>query len=255
MEVFLLDNTKFFKKDNNGFTLVEITVVVIILLILASILIPTFAKYLTQSYDEKLENEAKTVFDSCQMTFYELYGLGIHSNKNDCIIEGDADVGSNASVNPTTYRKSGLSDIDIHNNPIAKTILENAEMDITKNEPCMIIVATGRYDIYANPNSPLYDPIKAYTVYMVGYEKSLNRKFLFLTSDGKKDKLKQIKKISLSNDTKKYLGIESDNNNSINVLDIDNEQIYVQVYGIKMGKTNSSFLENQWGYINNANRS
>lgn len=65
-------------KDNKGFTLVEMIVVLVILAILAAILIPGLLGYIDDAKDKQLEIHGKAVYTAAQSVASKFYG----TNKN-----------------------------------------------------------------------------------------------------------------------------------------------------------------------------
>ena len=253
------------ERDNKGFTLVEIVVTVVILVVLSALIIPSVSNYLSdKNFSEKVEKEADEVMRAAQVVFYELYANGSHGDTNDSAIPGinqNTSDYNNLSKFPTTYRieaGNASKDCDIHWNPLAAKILELAGLNVKDNYPNIVFVCTGRYDIYANPDLDTYDPIKAYTVYCVGYQpiwgnnnSVYNKKihyFLFKTIDGRSER------------NRKYV-IEKDKTSPVqpngypqeqSYMFINGEKIWVQYYFIKNGKNNNDKLNDMWTWIRNS---
>ena len=65
------------KKNNKGFTLVELIVVLVILAILAAILVPTLLGYIDRARSEKDFSTAQTVRVAAQAAIDQAYGDGV----------------------------------------------------------------------------------------------------------------------------------------------------------------------------------
>ena len=68
------------KKNNKGFTLVELIVVLVILAILAAILVPTLLGYIERARSEKDYSTAQTMRVAAQATIDQAYGDGYNIN-------------------------------------------------------------------------------------------------------------------------------------------------------------------------------
>ena len=69
------------KKNNKGFTLVELIVVLVILAILAAILVPTLLGYIERARSEKDFSTAQTVRVAAQAAIDQAYGDGVKAGK------------------------------------------------------------------------------------------------------------------------------------------------------------------------------
>jgi prepilin-type N-terminal cleavage/methylation domain-containing protein len=65
-----------FKKDQSGFTLVELIIVLVILAILAALLVPALLGYIDQARTSKYLEEARSVFTAIQAVNDENYAKG-----------------------------------------------------------------------------------------------------------------------------------------------------------------------------------
>ncbi len=72
---------KKFKKNDKGFTLVELIVVLVILAILAAILVPSLLGYINKAKSEKNYDTAQSVHTAVQALLTEQYGKDTGSNK------------------------------------------------------------------------------------------------------------------------------------------------------------------------------
>ena len=70
------------KKNNKGFTLVELIVVLVILAILAAILVPTLLGYIDRAKSEKDFSTAQTVRVAAQSAIDQAYGEGYKTDNN-----------------------------------------------------------------------------------------------------------------------------------------------------------------------------
>lgn len=216
------------KKDNKGFTLVEVVVVVVILTILATMLIPTFTKYLTQKNDEKNEEDANNLFKSAQIEFYELYARNSHHKDNTCVLE-----------KPISINQKCFSDYDVdakagYNAKEITAIFDNIDMSYRVDFPCYVALLVGDYKTYASdPMSLSYDPQKAYTVYAILFQQYHEREYFVLDINGGKPFYPES-----ANDLKNHLnGFKDDEGNTI----------VTQLYYIKSAKDNNANASTAWG--------
>lgn len=220
-------------KDNKGFTLVELACIVMILLVLAAIAIPTFSKYLSNTSDERNAEMAQDIMNKAQVIFYEEYADGILSDDHNCVIPGSAGT-------DYKYTDSKKYDCDIHDKPFGKNFLKSFESLIGNKLGNVVVVALGRCDIYTDAECDLYDPIKAYTVYMSIYQPFSKNRVCFLTNDGVSYTTSPIVR---DKDVDIYFGTTK-KRIKVDYITIDNETIYIQYYGIKNGLSNATALNN-----------
>ncbi|MBQ6026368.1 MAG: hypothetical protein IJL20_12235 [Lachnospiraceae bacterium] len=227
--------------DNKGFTLVELAAIVMILVILATISIPTFSKILSNTTDERNQEMAQDIMDHAQVLLYEKYANSEISDDRKCIIAGSNGVDYN-------YTDTDKNDCDVHNKQFSKDFLSDLDSINNQSLGSVVMIACGRCDLYNDPQSELYDPIKAYTVYMSIYQPYPNSRICFLTNDGNADSKSPVG----SNKNKWiYFNIGGQNvKKKVDFITIDNETIYIQFYAIKNGIKNDKTLNNMWGILN-----
>ena len=78
-------------KKNNGFTIVELAIVIAVVAILAAVLLPTFSHIIEKAQQTTCLQEAKSVFN-------ELYALDFSDGKIDGIENGAAFVDTDGTI-------------------------------------------------------------------------------------------------------------------------------------------------------------
>lgn len=98
------------KKNNKGFTLVELIVVLVILAILAAVLVPALLGYIDKAKAKKDMNAAETAYVAAQAVYSEWYGTGVNGDLKTKIVEltdlKSADFSITVTPSPTTSSKS-----------------------------------------------------------------------------------------------------------------------------------------------------
>lgn len=209
-------------KDNKGFTLVEVLVVSVILVILATMLIPTMVSYLTKSSDEKNYEDAKSILQVAQSEFYSLYAGNSHNDDY-----------SSAITDSTKCNTYCSMDSDISQTTIAREIMKKAGFSIDFDFPCSVALVVGRYDTYGNPapDKALYDPLLAYNVYAIIFQNYFEKEYFVMDKEGNVNYPTSI--AALKNTINKYY---------------DNGDIVeVQIYYVKLGMGNNNPPSAIWG--------
>ena len=108
------------KKNNKGFTLVELIVVLVILAILAAILVPTLLGYIDRARSEKDFSTAQTVRVAAQATIDQAYGDGYKTDNGNTktavtkIAEMEGVLANTTGTyGDTVYTLSGVSKTDV----------------------------------------------------------------------------------------------------------------------------------------------
>ncbi len=112
------------KKNNKGFTLVELIVVLVILAILAAILVPALLGWIDKAKEKQTTTNAEAAYVAAQATYTEAYGKGTGvPQKTDVVkaIKDLTDIKDNFDIEITTggTTNSTLSTAD--NNGNART--------------------------------------------------------------------------------------------------------------------------------------
>ncbi len=137
---------KIMKRNNNeGFTLVELIVVLVILAILAAILTPALLGYIDQAKDKKELLNAKNCLNAIQAELTKCYASQsskLSASNND--IFGEVDSKTN---NPVA---TGNNDVDATKTDFAGRVKEKIDVD----KPYLVLFATGYYGIKCNNITP-----------------------------------------------------------------------------------------------------
>ena len=152
-----------YHKDNKGFTLVELIVVLVILGILAALIVPALLGYIDRAKRSQDVLAAKNMLQATQAGFSELYGKGSSITKKD----------QNYSVVAGALPLNKNGDIRAEDTDFAKQVRATAD-----DEPYLFIAGLGDGKEYIDK-----DIHKLYTVYYAVYLRDKNSKPLFY--DGK----------------------------------------------------------------------
>ena len=89
------------KKNNKGFTLVELIVVLVILAILAAILVPALLGYIDKAREKKITTNAEAALVAAQAIVTEQYGLGNSSSDAETAAEKWSNINRLAEIKST----------------------------------------------------------------------------------------------------------------------------------------------------------
>lgn len=131
------------KHDKNGFTLVEVIIVLVILAILAAVLIPSLTGYIDRANKSKYMLSAKNCMNAMQIELSEMY----------------AERGELADLTNIAGTSGSNHDVSFIGTEFAKEVLTTADDD-----PYMLIFGLGDYETYIDT-----DPQLAYKVFFVAY--------------------------------------------------------------------------------------
>lgn len=93
------------KKDQKGFTLVELIVVLVILAILAALLVPALLGYIDRAKEAKYFEEARSIYTALQVIEDERYAAG-----NGAILKGA--FGGTKATTPYTLTDAEKTEVD-----------------------------------------------------------------------------------------------------------------------------------------------
>ncbi len=141
------------KRKDQGFTLVELIVVLVILAILAAILVPSLLGYIDRAKMDQDILEGRDIVTATQAELTKLYGLN-RDQSSSSVIPGHTD----------SYNKN--KDVNASTSDFAKNILA-----LSEKEPYILVVGLGSTGIYKDEEKE-NDQRKAYTIYTALYMKS-----------------------------------------------------------------------------------
>lgn len=143
-------------KDNHGFTLVELIVVLVILAVLAAVLVPALLGYIDRAKVSQDVISAKNCMTATQAELSALYATA------------DTNTGKHTILTDTAAFSNNNQDVEAAKSEFAKKIFKTAD-----ETPYLYVVGVGNYDMYI-ADKPHYP----YTVYLAMYQKTADSQLL-----------------------------------------------------------------------------
>ncbi|MCR4649230.1 MAG: prepilin-type N-terminal cleavage/methylation domain-containing protein [Lachnospiraceae bacterium] len=149
------------EKQNKGFTLVELIVVLVILAILAAILIPALLGYIDRAREKQDILDARNLLMAAQAELVQVYGT-----QGDKLVWDKPII---ASGNNIVTDDNG--DVDVTTTDFAKRVLTTADRT-GDNAPYIFMIAVGsNHNKYSDAEDKLLPLHDKYTVYYAVYMK------------------------------------------------------------------------------------
>ncbi len=147
---------RLYTKDDRGFTLVELIVVLVILAVLAAVLIPALLGYIDRAKVSQDVISAKNCMTATQAELSALYATSGDTSGNHSILEDTPGFGN------------GNNDVQAAGSEFAKKVFKTAD-----ENPYLYVIGVGNYDKYI-ADKPHYP----YTVYLAMYQKTADSQLL-----------------------------------------------------------------------------
>ena len=202
-------------RNNKGFTLVELIVVLVILAILAAILVPALLGYIDEAKKKQYLLDARNLFMATQSKLSEIYAqrgtyqicrndpTNAYYNNHDITKETAYNVVENGrgkagavawvydySFSRDVFRLAGYSLDDPHpdynwyqknyDNKNVWNTKENADQEKVN----FLCVGVGSYDKYLKSGTSVEDQHKAYTAYFMIYQPNKDENFYLFDGNG-----------------------------------------------------------------------
>ena len=141
-------------KNNKGFTLVELIVVLVILAILAAILVPALLGYIKSAKEKEHMLNAKSCLNAIQAELTKCY-----ATQSDKLSE------SNNNIFGDNKIKDEGNNVDVTKTDFAQNVI-----DLIDNNPYCVMFATGYYGLPNNKKKYESSLHEAYTVFYIYYQ-------------------------------------------------------------------------------------
>ena len=128
------------RKNQKGFTLIEMIVVLIIIAILAAAAIPTMMGYVTNAQNSTAVAEARTVYTAAQVVVTKGVAMGLFADAEASGVSGSGDSSAFPATPTSDNEVNYISSSDV-DKPAAKEIKDLAELKIDKDSAVSFCVA------------------------------------------------------------------------------------------------------------------
>ncbi|MBQ5933618.1 MAG: type II secretion system protein [Lachnospiraceae bacterium] len=179
------------RKDDRGFTLVELIVVLVILAILAAILVPALLGYIDEAKKKQYLLDAKNLFNATQAELSKIYAVRgeyktdrVTQDKTaNNVVENGRGLNSamawlqDYAFPRDVFKLAGYKLTDSHPEyswyqklpGTSNTGFWNVSADSDRDNCSFFCIGIGDYDYYLDPKKK-NDPHKAYTAYLMIYQ-------------------------------------------------------------------------------------